>query len=580
MSLLTNLIQRQYTSSTKGRGAAKPINGFDWLPNRSSGRSLGTTILGARGSGKSLPTFKELCWGDLLLGIPQLILDPVGSSAYLLDKVWRAKATMPEHVWWQLVNRIVYLDFGAYQGAGNDAHASAQTPQGIEELQGPFVPSWPLLYRFGHESAYEAAARPIDMIAALSPELAGAPIEGMPTVAEMLSHAGIVLLALDMQLTELDSLLTQTKRWDKEWGLLEKALQRSGEAQASVEFLRRYSKLKPELQDRRTKSLLNQIRMLQLDPTMRAIFGSTTVAPWQEWEAQGACVIADFQHVRDLDRRRWCMMAVYDQFLSYKLSRGLRSKAWALKIEEVTQLLALGAAGEVMAAKLDALLNVYGRNYQIYTTLILQELFQLPLHLQEVVLAAGNLMIGNQASAEGRRILADYFFPYTGDVIHPKRIEPIYAGQEIVDYRPVEWSQAEQRALASQAFIMRGFHFLVKAAKREGDTSGGLRQMVVQRNLGEWVQDEPVSWLRQLLVKHKLRSREAALQEINGRVQSRLQEPDESATLAAVTSPAADDQPEPSDTEQAKHLSDSYIPGVAFQLRPAEDEADDQDEDA
>ncbi len=287
-----------------GANGRRPIyiNGMDWLDNRSSGRSLATTILGARGCGKSFPTFKELCWADLLLGIPQLIVDPVGSSAYLLDQVWRARRKMSPEQWWQLVDRIVYLDFGG--------HIQAETTAAAPERDlYPYVPAWPVLFRYDNESAYEVASRPVDMIAALSPALESAAIEGMASVREVATHAGIVLSALGLQLTELESLLTQTKRWDRQWGLLDEAARRSPAAGKSVEFLRHFSKLKPELQDRRTKSLRNQVRMLQLDPTMRAIFGSACPLPWQEWEEQGKCVIADFQHVRDLDRRRWCMMS-------------------------------------------------------------------------------------------------------------------------------------------------------------------------------------------------------------------------------------------------------------------------------
>ncbi len=211
---------------------------------------------------------------------------------------------------------------------------------------------------------------------------------------------------------------------------------------------------------------------------------------------------------------------------------------------------------------------MYGRNHLIAFCAVTQELFGLPERLQEVLLAAGNIMIGNQASAEGRRILADYFFPYSADGMPPKRLEPIYAGGKVVDYRPVDWSLTEYRALASQAFVQPGWHFLVKAARREGDTSGGLQQMVVQRHLGEWVQEEAVAQLRRLLVKRSGRPRQQVLAEIEGRVDCLVKQVAESATLAEVTPlpPIENDDLSATFPDDVEISSDGFVPGTALRI--------------
>ena len=251
-------LARQWAQSAHTVPVEAVINGFDWLPNRSSVRSLGLTILGARGSGKSFLTFKELAWGDLLAGIPQLILDPVGSSDYLLDQLWRARTRLPKAAWWKLADKIVYLDFSGSQGR---------------------VPAWPLLSRQKGESHYQAAQRPIDLIAGLAPQLESAAVEGMSAIREVGSHTFVILSILGLQLSEAHVLLTRTRQCDREWGWFNEALRREPiEAAVSVQFFReQYMKWKPDTQDRRTKSLLNQLQMIQLDPVMRAMFGSTQI---------------------------------------------------------------------------------------------------------------------------------------------------------------------------------------------------------------------------------------------------------------------------------------------------------------
>ena len=493
----------QQSSDTLPTSRAPPstpyINGMDWLPTTSSGRSLWCTILGSRGSGKSLTYFKEQIWSDLLTGIPQFILDPVGSSDYILDKVIRAAAWMNEDAWNALVDRIYILDFSGSEG---------------------YVPPFPLVYRHPGESHYEASQRFLDTAVALDPNLASAAVEGENALRLTGTMVAVLCSILRLQLTEAELLLDDPGLFE-DFGLFDEALRRSPEAEPAVQWFRGpYMRWREDFRLRRTSSYRNKLAILQLDPVSRAIFGSQL--PYQWWldrEAEGACVIALFDGIRDQQRKLFTMMTVYDAFISYKLSRGLRSPAWSLVLEELSTWIPPGAAGEVMASKFASLANVYARNYQCYVTSIVQELFLVSPMMQQILLAAGNLMIGNQESVEGRLLLAQTLFPIDGRPLPPKRWDPIYAGEEVIDARPVDWQATELLAVRSNAFRMPPFHFLVRAAS-EGDTMsfGGLKPMVVTRNLGEFVQKEQVAALRRHVIEKSGRPIEEALAEIDNRI--------------------------------------------------------------
>lgn len=534
--------------TTPSQSPTQFINGMDWLP-AGSGRSMNTVVIAGRGSGKSICVYKEMVWRDLLAGLAQFIFEPVSSSDYLFDKLARAKSTMSPAAYDHLKSRIYYLDFSGGYG---------------------YVPAWPLIYRWPGESHFAAAQKFIDTVVAMDPNLASAAIMGESAIRQSGTAIATLCSILGLQLTEAIPILDNPKNYQP---LLEEALRRSPEAVEPVRWFREYYiPLKSEPQKRATESLRNKLLLLS-EPTTRAIFGANRPDNWlQQRLDEGACVIISTAGITDSQRKLFTMMTAFDTVIGFKLSLGQRSPACSIVLEEMPQWLPYGPVGDVMAGKLDTLFNVYARNYQLYITAIFQDLVQLTPQMQNVMLSAGNLMLGNLESFESRMRLSESLLPFDGRPLPPKRWDPVYAGGELIDVRPVDWTAAEVMHLRANCFKMKPFHFLVRSAS-EGDTvsSGGLRPMRMRRNLGEYVQKDAVEALKREVVPNGVRSCGLALTEVNGRLQALLQAVTQSATLGQVTTPVDHDEPAATNPATVDVVPAGHAPGAAFRLRPTEE---------
>ena len=101
---------------------------------------MGIYLVASKGSGKSRAMGRWLAKQDLLRGIPQVILDPVGGTIdNLLDAVSRLPVEQQRAIW----PRIVYVDMGA-----TDA-----------------VVPFPLYYRLGErDTLYQISQRYLDVV--------------------------------------------------------------------------------------------------------------------------------------------------------------------------------------------------------------------------------------------------------------------------------------------------------------------------------------------------------------------------------------------------------------------------------
>ena len=86
----------------------------------------------------------------------------------------------------RLWQRIVYVDMSGKQGR---------------------VHTFSLYYRLGNESLHEISQRYLSTIARLDPALKGASNEGYNALDSILTPAGIVMAALDLQVTDIAGLL-------------------------------------------------------------------------------------------------------------------------------------------------------------------------------------------------------------------------------------------------------------------------------------------------------------------------------------------------------------------------------------
>lgn len=522
---------------------AADVSGFDWL--KEDTRSLGLHLCAGKGSGKSFVVGKDLCFRTFLSGVGQLIIEPTGALCdYFLDKLIRFAAQLPPEERAVLFSRVRYIDM-----AGSDGH----------------VTCWPLYYPLGNESLFSIAQRPIETMLRTDVNLHSAPLEGANAV-KMIGNMCMILIALDMQISEAENLLRNPKLW-KEKGLFDEAIRRYPEVEPAVKwFLETYIPWSSDFKMRRTSAFRNKIDLYSLDPIQRAIYGGSTGLDFAELE-QGITWLVDFRHVTNKDQRRWGMMWVLQWFLSHVLNRPLRGQPIHLCIDELGELSTMdiqSAHGEdLFGADLDNLINRQARNHNIYCTFIHQEMFQMSEKMQKALMTCGNQMIGYQSDLDGAMSLAKYFFPYDGKPLI-KRWDPIFAGSldgpiEVAQ-RPVEYTSQEAQLLASNAFTrLPGWHFWVRGAVKEGTITGKLQLMRVVRDLGQWVQQDKVAALRRQLSRQGGRLVESVLKEIDDRQQLLRTEPVKAKQTGKAVEPTESVNQDAQSATMPKYDRDGYL---------------------
>lgn len=468
-----------------------------WLPD--SARSMGIHIMAGKGSGKSRLMGRLIAWLDFLRGIPLVIFDPHGPTIdNFLDKITRLPRAAQESLW----PRVFYVDM-----SGRGGH----------------VVPFPLYYRLGNESLYEISQRYLDVVRKIDPFLQTASVEGWNPLWRTGTYAGMVLAALNFQISEAQSLLTKPHAWE---GLLLHALTVHPEIHPAADFFRALAEEKQSSRSRHVDSLLTKVAIFNLDPTMRAMFGAST--PGIEWSnvvERRLAVLLDFRHEHDIERRRFKMLWGFTYFLDFVKNRGAgRHRPVSLIVDELTSLLSVhGLAVDLFAAELDELINVIARNYGLWLTIAHQELFQLSERAQKTLMAMGTQMLGVTSDAAAAVTLAQQFFRY--DPHWVKKYEPVYFGSQgvasIIDYRSVEYTVEEQFLLRSYDIRHQGrFHFLVRPALGEGETRGGLRPVSLAAfDTNRYPDEELVATARQLLVSRRGRRVGDVLAEIAARLE-------------------------------------------------------------
>jgi hypothetical protein len=468
-----------------------------FLPDHA--RNMGIHLMGGKGSGKSRLMGRLIAWHDFLRGVPLVIIDPYGATIdNFLDKLTRLPAAHQQHLW----SRVIYVDMSGGSGS---------------------VIPFPLYYRLGDESLYQMSQRYLDVVRKADPWLATASIEGWNPLWWIGTNAGMILSALDFQITEAEHLLRYPKSWSQHFT---HAMERHPEVRPAVEFFtQRYARWKEEMQARRSASFLNKISIFTLDPTMKAMFGAS--CPGIDWErvvSEGCAVLLDFRHDIDIELRRFKMLWAFTYFLDFIKHRGAgRHRPVSLIIDELSALYNFHSlALDIFAADLDELINVIARNHMVWLTLAHQELFQLNERAQKSLMTMGTQIFGSSADIDGALTLARQFFRYDPDWI--KRCEPVYASyhgfSQIIDYRTVDFTVEEQALLTSYRVKDQGrFHFLVRPAFTEGEAARTVVPMTIQNlDRGEWVNEELVGKAREILSRRQGRRVGDVLDEIEGRL--------------------------------------------------------------
>ena len=436
---------------------------------------MGIYLAAGRGSGKSRFMGRILCWQDFVKGRAQVILDPNGPTIdNFLDKL----ARLPEHQREAAANRIRYIDM-----SGRSGH----------------LVTWPLYTRHEGETLYESAVRFLEVIKRLDPALMNASVEGWNALAEVATPIGMILTALGWQILAARPLIANPMQFAPQLRAATVAYPEL--AQPVAYFLEDLPKLKPADKERRMSAFLRKIAPFELDPVMRAMCGSSeNELDWQRAVTHGETILLDFRHVIDLERRRFLLLWVFHSFLGFIQRRGAgRHTPVGLVVDELTALYNFDAqaGSSIFSADLDYLINVLARNNRVWLTLANQELFQVDLKTRKTLLGMGTKIIGVTADSEAAEYLAHELFPFDPALV--KKYEPVFDGRgNLIDMKSIEWTIAEQQVLAARHFLsLKPFHFLVKPALGEGNSTGSLMPMSIANiEQGIWVDETAVSELR------------------------------------------------------------------------------------
>lgn len=463
-------------------------------------RSMGIHLLAGKGSGKSRLMGRVIAWADFIRGIPVVILDPVGPTIdNFLDRLTRMPREYQERLW----KRVMYVDMSGSSGT---------------------VVPMPLYYRLGTESYYSIAQRYLDVIRRVDPALQSASVEGFNALWRVGTYVGMVLAALDCQITEAEHLLRAPQAWLPR--IHEAAQTHTEIAEAASFFTDQYLHWKEEKQVSRTDAFRTKAALLTIDPALRAMFGAERAGlEWGRAVQKRQTVLLDFRNVHDLERRRFLMLWAYMSLLEFVKHRGAgRHRPISLIVDELAALanFRTSTGSSLFADDLEELINVYARNCSVWLTLAHQEMYQFEERIQKTLMTMGTHIFGVTSDPEAALSVARQMFFYDPEWI--KRRDPLYMnmdGPYIVDERLIEFTAEEQSILNSAQFRrLQAFHFLVRPATGEGTITGKLTPVTIHNlDRGQWVNDELVGQARSLLSQRN----GVSIQEQLAAIQKRLE---------------------------------------------------------
>lgn len=467
------------------------------------GRSMGLLAIAPRGAGKSRMLGRFVAWQDFLRGVPLVLWDPTGGMiANFLDKLMRQPPAVQAQLW----RRVRYVDLAATHGR---------------------VIPLPLLARRSGESLYAVSQRFPDLVRRTDPALASAPVLGWNAFHPLATAAGVVLAALELQLTEAPGLVTNPAGWRPVF--TDPRLQ-SAEAQPAVAHLSEQFLALPERERvQRAEALITKLGLLSWDPVSRAMYGASAPGlDWQAIEDEQLAVLLDFSGLHDVGRLQFGMLWLFRSFVDWLRRRGtgFHHTPISLVIDELTAMIGpAGANHDLLAADFEEVIARLSRSHKLWLTVAFQELVQMPERIAAILLTLGNQLFGATSDVETALRLAKRYHRY--DPYQIKKTEPVYNSYlgipEIIDYRTIEFTMEEQEYLASLAFLdLPRYHFLVGSAPHEGRLPTQLAPMTIARyDAGQFPDDALVDRARHLLSERDGQLVADVLAEI-GRRQDRL----------------------------------------------------------
>jgi hypothetical protein len=457
-------------------------------------RSMGIHIQAGKGSGKSRLMGRGIAWQDFIRGVPLVIFDPHGPTIdNFLDKITRMPQEIQEPLW----PRVLYVDMSGSSG---------------------YVIPFPLYYRLGNESLYDISQRYLDVVRKIDPYLQSASVEGWNPLWRTGTYVGMVLAALNLQITEAEKLLQNPSilaRHSRE------LLAAYPELEPALKYIRELIGAKDNLRNRRTESFFNKIAVFHLEPSMQAMFGSNTPGiNWADVIRRCQAVLLDFRHEQNIERRNFEMMWAFYCLLNFVKRRGAgRHQPISFIIDELTSLFSgAGLAAEMFGKELDELINVIARNYRVWLTIAHQEQFQITEHIHKALISMGTQILGVTSDREAALSSAQQFFEYDPYLV--KKYEPT----AFLEDRSVEFTIDEQDLLHSYKFMrLKRYQFLVRRASQEGSLESSLHPISIERlDQGQYPDEKLVRQARTLLMQRRGKPINTVLNEIQARLKDTI----------------------------------------------------------
>ncbi len=464
--------------------------GLTVLPDEA--RTMGCSVWGTRGSGKSRLLGRLIAWQDFFKGVPLVIIDPIGGTIdHFFDKISRRPARERAALW----TRVRYVSMAGRAGR---------------------VIPFPIWSPVGAERPSDTAQRYLDVLTRTDPELIKAPVQGLNALAPLASAAGLVLPALGLGITEAASLISEPGRWQPRLARL--AGERPQLAAPIGELLALYA-LSPREREVRTATFKAKLGLFRFSENFQAIFGADRMGlSWPDAVKYRQAILLDFRDIHSAPLKKFSLLWVYASLLTFIKQRGHgRHTPISLIIDELSFLVGSAAVNtDLLAADLDELINRISRSHAVWLTLAGQELFQLPEQLRQTVLSTGTVLFGQTSDYQTAEELARRYYTY--DPYKVKKYEAVHGVVEpvgsrylsspavhgIVDWRTTEFSPWEQNYLHSRHFLtLPAFHFLLGRSRREGQLPTHLEPISTAKlDPGQFPDTRHVECLRsQLMVR-------------------------------------------------------------------------------
>lgn len=504
------------------------LDDIGWIPL--SALINGTRILAGSGSGKTLLS-GWIDWRRFDLGIPNLVFDPTGSlisdilQRILTDCQQRGLSAAQQE---QRLQHIIYIDLSGRTG---------------------YVMPFSLFHRHDDEPLSAASDRILSWILSSMPESKQAPIQGYSAIDKVMRPVAKLMAAMqpEVQITEVPDLLANWKQpiWKER---LQQATRRYPQetAEAMIFLTKEFKAWKAQERERRLNLLEVWLSPFRYSPAFRATFGASQPGlDFDQIISQGQTVLIDASGLYGEDRQLMLTWILLYSFVSYIRHRGSgRHTPVGLTIDEISTFYTSSPASmELFAQNFGELVHVLRRQYRIMLTVIHQSVSQLHPQMAAHLAALGNQIIGRPADFESALLIAEQLFDYRPVI---KRWEPIYGylpdeGPQVIDYRPIEYTQEEVRQIQAQQLMkLDTFRFLAKLTRSEGSGQTRLKQLDTRAIIGQFPNEQEINQLRRDLAAQSGVPVDQVLADIDARHSTRMQAAKESAIVP--NTPHYDDQ--------------------------------------